>query len=127
MGTGPVHGGLGTLEHGGDASMTRVEVLNNLLPQAVGNDWAVVQQDYRARDNQGMAVLVVGFDVIIPISNVFRDTSGHSVVEELVHRGGPAGSFQSLPGDDGDVRVGQSTQGAGVVAIGEVGTMVQGS
>ena len=81
----PVHGGQGTLKHGGDASMTRVEVLNNLLPQAVGNDWAVVQQDFWATDNQGMVVLVTGFDVIIPVSNVFRDTSRDNVVEELVH------------------------------------------
>jgi hypothetical protein len=83
----PVHGRLGTLEHGGDPSMTRVEVLHDLLPQAVRDDWSVIEEYHWTRDHQSMAVLVIGFDVIIPVNNVFRDTSGDSVVEELIHGG----------------------------------------
>ena len=67
--------------------MTRVEVLHDLLPQAVWDDWSVIEEYHWTGDYQSMTVLVIGFDVIIPVNNVFRDTSRDSVVEELVQGG----------------------------------------
>ena len=87
-------------------------MLEDLLPEPVWYDGPVIEEHYRTRDNQGMSVFVIGLDLIIPVSYVVRGTLGDSGVEDLVNRGGFAGSFQPLPGEDGNVRVSHGAQGA---------------
>ena len=91
-----------------------MEMFHDFLPESVWDDRTVVEENNGTRYYQGMPVLVVGLDLVIPVSDMFRGTLGDGGVEKLVHRRGSAGSLQSFPGEDSNVGAGHRAQGAGV-------------
>ena len=62
-------------------------------------------------------MLVVRLELLIPVTDVSWCPSGDGLVEQLVHRGGEAGSLQPVPGEHGHVRGGKGAHRALVVAV----------